>query len=74
MTQNASPSNQTDAFASVRLDGLISILQGLRLEDRSAIAAALLADSGEHVSEGESVIFPNLSSLTLLLQCCRSHR
>lgn len=72
MTQRASPSSQTDTLVSVRLDGLISILQGLRLEDRSAIAVALLADSGQHVSEGELVIFFNLSSLTLLLKCCRS--
>jgi hypothetical protein len=72
MTQSASPSSQTDTLVSVRLDGLIHILQGLRLEDRSAIAAALLADSGQHVSEGESAVFFNLSSLTSLLQCCRS--
>ncbi|OJA09521.1 hypothetical protein AZE42_10690, partial [Rhizopogon vesiculosus] len=51
MTQSASPTSQTDTLVSVRLDGLIDILRGLCLEDRSAIAVALLADSGQNVSE-----------------------
>ncbi|OAX32914.1 hypothetical protein K503DRAFT_804816 [Rhizopogon vinicolor AM-OR11-026] len=51
MTQSASPTSQTDTLVSVRLDGLIDILQGLCLEDRSAIAVALLADSGQNISE-----------------------
>lgn len=55
MTQCVSPSSQTDTVVSVRLEGLINMLQGLCLEDRTAISVALLARSDPDTSEGESL-------------------
>ncbi|KAG2739931.1 hypothetical protein P692DRAFT_20881457 [Suillus brevipes Sb2] len=52
MTQCVSPSSQTDTVVSVRLEGLINMLQGLCLEDRTAISVALLAGSGPDTTEG----------------------
>ncbi|KAG1811604.1 hypothetical protein EV424DRAFT_1349622 [Suillus variegatus] len=52
MTQSPSPSSQTDTMVSIRLDGLISILQGLCLDDRTAISVALQAGTSPNVAEG----------------------
>ncbi|KAG2053399.1 hypothetical protein BDR06DRAFT_1008790 [Suillus hirtellus] len=52
MTQCMSPSSQTDTVVSVRLEGLINMLQGLCLEDRMAISVALLAHSDPDTSKG----------------------
>ncbi|KAG2134929.1 uncharacterized protein EDB93DRAFT_1107253 [Suillus bovinus] len=43
----AAPSSQMDTLVSVRLDGLIGILQGLALNDRKAISDTLLASIGQ---------------------------
>ncbi|KAG1818252.1 hypothetical protein EV424DRAFT_1347748 [Suillus variegatus] len=52
MTQSPSPSSQTDTMVSIRLDGLISILQGLCLDDRTAISVTLQAGTSPNVAEG----------------------
>lgn len=58
----AAPSSQTDTLVSVRLDGLIGILQGLALNDRKAISDALLsAGTGQADAKGESVCLFDLS-------------
>jgi hypothetical protein len=70
VTQIPTPSSQTDTLVSVRLDGLIDILQGLGLNDKQAIADALLSGTGQ--AEGESIYLFHLSRLTLLLHYCRT--
>ncbi|KAG2116471.1 uncharacterized protein F5147DRAFT_768837 [Suillus discolor] len=52
MSQSPSPSSQTDTMVSIQLDGLIGILQGLCLDDRTAISAALQAGTSPNVTEG----------------------
>lgn len=44
-------------MVSIRLDGLIGILQGLCLDDRTAISAALQTGTSPNVTEGGSTWF-----------------
>ncbi|KAG1908790.1 uncharacterized protein F5891DRAFT_974105 [Suillus fuscotomentosus] len=63
MTQGLSPSSETDNLVSIRLDGLIGILQGLCLDDRKAISVALLAGTSQTVAK-EPVANPMGASST----------
>jgi hypothetical protein len=59
VTQIPTPSSQTNTLVFVRLDGLIDILRGLGLNDKKAIADALLSGTGQ--AEGESIYLFHLS-------------